>query len=177
MSKSIISLTILLLLAPLKILAGPKYVVECNDVERGTEIQLYDVNPSSTVLKAFGIHYQLPEKMKSFEIVNKSNKAEDYGLRKAKILYKPYEVEIIFPTHEESLIRRDIQIKGNGAKYHLDHLDRIILENHSPIKITNRPRLGAVILILDSGLRLRFNNCKTNGDSSVSDWEKTFNLD
>lgn len=177
MNKSTIKLIIILLLFPYKVLAGPKYVVECDDIERGTKIQLYDMNPSSSIFKAFGIHYQLPENMKSFEIVNKSDKSEDWGLREAKIRYKPYEVEIKFPKYDESLIRQDIQIIGNGAKYHLDHLDRIILENHSPIKITSRSRLGAVIIILDSGLQLRFNNCKMNGDSSVSDWEKTFKPD
>jgi hypothetical protein len=149
---------------PSAVIAGPSYSVECKDISRHTNIHLFDANPRSRFLMARGMHNSLPEGMESFIAASPNPTALTVTS------YKAYEVELKLKPEGDSVYL----VTDNEAKTKIGILERIILENHSEIKIQEQPRSGAVTLVLANGLNLRFNGCEIIGDVAVGDWEDTF---
>ena len=166
MRKYLVTASILTVVGhfPSAVIAGPSYSVECKDVSRHTNIHLFDANPRSGFMRASGMHNSLPEGMESFIA------APEDVTPLTVTSYKAYEVELK-PKSESDPI---YLVTENEAKTRIGILDRIILENHSEVTISEQPRLGAVTLLLTNGLNLRFNGCQIIGDFAVGHWEETF---
>lgn len=88
------------------------------------------------------------------------------------VRYQPYEIELK-PMLPAGMAPLSI-VTHNSTKAVIGVLDRVIVENHSKVEVSEQRRNGAAILVLSSGLRLRFNYCEIQGDVSVLNWEKTF---
>lgn len=175
MSKTVVTVVMTVAVAvilgavPLPVSAGPSYSVECEESARATKLHLYDANPRTGFIAAYGTHPYLPEGMRSFGARTSAN---PIPLRVAR--YQPYEVELELVANPEASLPP--LMAENTANTTISTLQKIILENHSPITINQSLRHGAAILVLSSGLQLRFNHCEIIGDGAVMTWEKTFNV-
>ena len=166
MLKYIAGLSVLLALGSLstQAFAGPSHRVRCSDPARGTKLIFEDAKPKQVFFHTEGTHNQLPKGSSSF-VVNAS------GLEKLKVTtYKSYEVELTLVNPAQIVTR------GDDPK-EIGILEKVILENHTTPKIVVVDRPAAVILILSSGLHLRFNACRIDGAVDVLDWEGTFGPD
>jgi len=141
-------------------LAGPSVGVHCNDPARKTKLDLFDVNPEFSVISISGVHNQLPKAVQSFG----TNQQFEGKLTVTR--YRPYEVELTANT--------PIALKSQDALVGI--VERIIIENHSKLEVPDARRTGAAILVMDNGLRLRFNRCTMLGNTALKEWEKTFKL-
>ena len=147
--------------------AGPSYSIECEDHARNNTIHMFDLNPSSDVMRANGVHHLLPDTMESFVL-------EGNGSELTVVSYAPYEVELL-PTLGTDGQRPAVMI-GENDGVRAGILEKVILENESELIIDQEPRKGAITLVLTSGMRLRFNHCDMKGDVSILDWESTFKI-
>ena len=166
MLKYIAGLSMLLALGSLstQTFAGPSHRVQCTDPARGTQINFADAKPNQHFFRADGTHNQLPKSSSSFT-VNAS------GTANLKVTsYKPYEVELTLENPAQIVTR------GDDPK-EIGILEKVILENHTTPKIDVSDRPAAAILVLSSGLQLRFNGCRIDGDTAVMDWARTFGTD
>lgn len=145
--------------------AGPSHVITCMDVSRETRLELFDFSPHIKLLNVRGKHNQLPPGMTAFVI-------EQSDIALVVMRYQPYEIELQ-PSLPAGTAPPSI-VTDNAEKASIGVLDRVIVENHSSVKVSEQRRKGAAILVLSSGLRLHFNNCEIQGDVSVLNWEKTF---
>lgn len=175
MSKTVVTVVmtvaVLIILGsvPSQVVAGPSYSVECEESARAIKLHLFDANPRTGFIAAYGTHPYLPEGMKSFGARAPAN---PIPLRVAR--YQPYEVELELVAQPEAALPP--LVAENTANTTISTLQKIILENHSPITINQPPCHGAAILVLSNGLHLRFNHCDIIGDVDVRTWEKTFNV-
>ncbi len=166
MLKFIAGLSMLLALGSLstQTFAGPSHRVRCTDPARGTELLFHDAKPNQQFFKVKGTHNQLPKSSSNF-VVNTS------GVASPKVTsYKPYEVELTLENPAQIVTR------GDNPK-EIGILEKVILENHTELKIGVSDRPAAAILVLSSGLQLRFNGCRIDGDTAVMDWAGTFGTD
>lgn len=147
-------------------IAGPSYSVECEDIARGTKLHLFDANPRSGIVDVTGTHNQLPDGLESFSAVDSN---DNISLTVAD--YKPYEVQLLLSPAQPLVASLHTD---NEHEIELGHLQKVILENHSEIVIDSDPRLAATILVMQSGVRLRFNGCRIRGDAAVLNWQETF---
>lgn len=147
--------------------AGPSYSVECNDEARGTNLHLFDANPRTGLISVTGNHNQLPEGFQAFS-VNINGDAVPLQV----IKYTAYEVELQLVVDSGGT---GIPVEaGPDAGSEIGVLERIVLENHSAVQVSEQERAAAAILVFGSGLHLRFNVCRIRGDIDVMDWSQTF---
>ncbi len=166
MLKFIAGLSMLLALGSLstQTFAGPSHRVRCTDPGRKTELLFHDAKPNQAFFEIEGRHNQLPKSSSSF-VVNTA------GVASPKVTnYKPYEVELTLENPAQIVTR------GDDSK-EIGILEKVILENHAELKIDVSDRPAAAILVLSSGLQLRFNGCRIDGGTAVMDWAGTFGTD
>lgn len=147
--------------------AGPSYSVECNDEARGTSLHLFDANPRTGLMSVTGNHNQLPVGFQAF-----SAETQNDTVPLQVIKYTPYEVELQLVVESGAA---GVPVTGGAdAGSEIGMLERIVLENHSAVQISEQERAAAAILVFGNGLHLRFNACRIRGDIDVMDWSQTF---